>query len=161
MPTLSVVGTSVPRIEGSPKVTGGARYTVDVTLPGVLSARVLRSTVPHAVIKGIDTSAALALAGVEAVVTGKDLGGLCTGAAIRDMPVLATDRIRFVGEPIAVIAAQDADSAEAALGLIKLDLKELPSVFDVESAMSESAEILHPHRSSYAGAPELPDTPNL
>src|SRR5262245_38061186 len=108
--TLSVVGTSVPRIEGRPKVTGGARYTVDVTLPGTLTARVLRSTVPHAVINAIDTSAALALPGVAAVVTGEELRGLCTGASIRDMPVLATGRVRFVGEPIAVVAAGDADT---------------------------------------------------
>jgi CO/xanthine dehydrogenase Mo-binding subunit len=161
MPALSVVGTSVPRSEGRSKVTGDARYTVDASLPGVLTARVLRSTVPHAVIKGIDSSAALALPGVRGVVTGADLHGLRTGASIRDMPVLAWERVRFVGEPIAMVAAGDADSAEAALALIKLDLDELPAEFDVEAAMSTSATTIHPDRSSYPGAPELPDTPNI
>jgi CO/xanthine dehydrogenase Mo-binding subunit len=134
---------------------------VDVTLPGTLTARVLRSTVPHAVINNIDASAALTLPGVAAVVTGADLQGLCTGASIRDMPVLATGRVRFVGEPVAVVAANDPDTADAALALIRLDLTELPSVFDVESALTESAPIIHPERSSYAGAPELPDIPSI
>ncbi|MFN0070497.1 MAG: xanthine dehydrogenase family protein molybdopterin-binding subunit, partial [Chloroflexota bacterium] len=161
MPTLTVVGTSVPRIEGRPKVMGTARYTVDVSLPGMLTARVLRSTVAHAIIRSIHTDAARALPGVRAVITGQDLGGLLTGASIRDMPVLAGDRVRFVGEPLAMVAADDADIAEAALHLIQVNLEEIAAELDVEAAMKPAATIIHPDRSKYSGAPNLPPTPNI
>lgn len=161
MPTFSVVGTDVPRIEGRQKVTGAARYTVDVALPGTLTARVLRATVPHATITRIDTSAAQALPGVRGVVTGADLGGLRTGASIRDMPVLAVDRVRFVGEPIAIVAADNADIAEEALKAIVVEYDELPAELDAQTAMRPEATIIHPERSSYTGAPELPETPNI
>lgn len=161
MPQFSVVGTDVPRIEGRSKVTGVACYTVDVSLPGMLCARVVRSQVPHATLKRIDTSAARAVPGVHGVVTGADLGGLRTGASVRDMPVLAIDRVRFVGEPIAVVAAESAEIAEEALGLIQVEYEELPTVFDAEAATRSNATILHPDRADYAGAPELPPKPNL
>src|SRR5579872_780578 len=95
---LRVVGSDVPRIEGRAKVTGATRYAVDVQLPGMLWARVLRSQVAHGRITRLDTTAARALPGVHAVITGADLGDLHVGVALRDMPVLATKSVRFTGE---------------------------------------------------------------
>jgi nicotinate dehydrogenase large molybdopterin subunit len=87
-----VVGTDVPRIEGRDKVTGATRYAVDVQLPGMLCVRVLRSQVAHARLVRVDASAARNVSGVHAVLTGADLGPLRVGVAIKDMPVLCTDR---------------------------------------------------------------------
>src|SRR5919204_758920 len=92
MQQLRVVGTDAPRIEGREKVTGASVYTVDVKLPGMLWARILRSTVPHATLERVDASAARSVPGVQAVVTGADLNGLLTGVSVHDMPVLCTDR---------------------------------------------------------------------
>lgn len=161
MPQLRVVGTDVPRIEGRDKVIGATRYAVDVQLPGMLWARMLRSQMPHAALKRIDVSAARALPGVHAVLTGADIGDRRLGVAIRDMPILAVDRVRFAGEPIAAVAAESLDVAEQALGLIEVEYDDLPAVFDAREAMSEVAPVLHPQRETYAGAPELPSIPNL
>src|SRR5689334_21547838 len=161
MAGLRVVGTDVPRIEGREKVTGATRYTVDIQLPGMLWARVLRSQVPHATLRGIDTAAARALPGVRAVLTGADIGGRRMGAAIRDMPILAAERVCYLGDPVAAVAADSPEIAEHALDLIAVEYDELPGVFDAVEAMSESAPEVHPERSSYIGAPELPAIRNL
>jgi CO/xanthine dehydrogenase Mo-binding subunit len=161
MAELRVVGTSVPRIEGHDKVTGTTRYTVDVQLPGMLWARVLRSQVPHATLRRVDASAARSLPGVYSVLTGADLGGLRIGSTIRDMPILAADRVCFLGDPIAAVAAETPDIAERALALIQVDYDELPAVFDAVEAMSDAAPVVHPNRASYIGAPDLPPIPNI
>jgi CO/xanthine dehydrogenase Mo-binding subunit len=161
MPELRVVGTDVSRIEGKAKVTGVTVYTVDVRLPGMLWARILRSQAPHARLKRVDASAAWAVPGVHAVVTGADLGGLRTGVAMQDMPVLATDRVRFVGEPIAAVAAESLEQADAALQRIEVEYADLPTVFDPLETMTDRAPLLHPDRATYAGAPEVPDIPNV
>jgi CO/xanthine dehydrogenase Mo-binding subunit len=160
-PQLRVVGTDVPRIEGREKVTGATRYAVDAQLPGMLWARVLRSQVPHAMLKRVDASAARALPGVHAVLTGADIGDRRVGVAIRDMPILAVDRVCFAGEPIAAVAAETPQIAEQALSLISVEYSDLPAVFDAEEAMSSSAPVVHPRRESYTGAPELPPIQNL
>jgi CO/xanthine dehydrogenase Mo-binding subunit len=156
-----VVGTDVPRIEGRDKVTGATRYTVDVQLPGMLWARVLRSQVPHATLKRVDASAARALPGVHAAITAAEIGDRRLGVAIRDMPVLAVDCVRYVGEPIAAVAADTPEIAEQALALIEVEYTEVPTVFDAEEAMAETAPLVHTNRSSYVGAPELPPITNL
>ena len=89
---VSTIGRSVPRIEGAAKVTGGEPYAADVTIPGSLHARVLRSTVGHARINGIDTSRAKALPGVHAVLTGADVSNVYVGQRLKDMPLLAIDQ---------------------------------------------------------------------
>jgi CO/xanthine dehydrogenase Mo-binding subunit len=160
-PQLRVVGASVPRIEGREKVTGATHYAVDVKRPGMLWARILRSQVPHATLGSIDVAAARALPGVHAVLTGADIGGLRVGVAVRDMPVLCTERVCYAGDPIAAVAAESAECAEQALGLIQVEYHEQPSVFDAELAMSADAPLLHPNRAAYGGAPELPPIPNL
>jgi CO/xanthine dehydrogenase Mo-binding subunit len=161
MQELRVVGRDIPRIEGRDKVTGTTRYAVDVQLPGMLWARILRSQVPHARLSRIDVTAARALPGVHAVITGHDIGERRVGVAIRDMPVLARDRVCYAGEPIAAVAAESAEIAEQALASIEVVYDELPAVFDVQQALTTSAPIIHPERASYAGAPELPALPNL
>jgi CO/xanthine dehydrogenase Mo-binding subunit len=161
MPELRVVGKDVPRIEGRAKVTGVTCYAVDVQRAGMLWARVLRSQVPHARLARIDVSAARALPGVHAVLTGADIGDKRIGVAIRDMPVLAIDRVCYAGEPLVAVAAESVDIADQALAVVEIEYEELPAVFDIADAMDTAAPTIHPNRTSYAGAPELPPITNL
>src|ERR671939_1590735 len=107
---LTVVGQPIVREDGPAKVTGAARYTADVPLQGTLWAKCLRSPLPHARIVRIDTSRAATLPGVQAVITAADLPDRLWGRWLKDMPVLARDRVRFVGEKVAAVAAADADT---------------------------------------------------
>src|SRR4029077_2377272 len=109
------------RIDGADKVSGAAKYAADIVRPGTLHARILRSPVPHARIVSIDTSRAQALPGVHAVLTAADIPDYLIGRAMRDMPILARDKVRFVGEKVAAVAAVDLDTAEEALGLIEVE----------------------------------------
>jgi len=145
---LSVVGKGVPKIDGILKVTGKAVYGADFSLPGMLYGKILRSTVPHAKILNIDTSKALQLPGVRAIITGKDFPwGLKYGftAITRDQTPLAQDKVRYIGDEVAAVAAIDEDTAEEALDLIKVEYEELPAVFDPLEAMKEGAPQLHDH----------------
>ena len=151
--TLSVVGQSVPRGEGPDKVSGGATYAADLTLPGLLTGKVLRSPFPHARIVRIDTSRAANLPGVHAVLTGQDLPDRLVGRLLKDIHILAKDRVRFVGEKVVAVAAEDADIAEEALLLVDVEYEELPAVFDPLEAMKPDAPVLHPDMDSYSGLP--------
>ena len=118
-------------LDGPDKVTGAARYTFDVSLPGMLHAKVLRSPHPHARIRSIDTGRAEGLPGVAAVVTGIDAVGLPDpyyGVAIRDQPVVAIDKVRYVGDMVAAVAAVDEEIAYRALALIEVHYDPLPAV---------------------------------
>ena len=137
------------RIEGELKVTGRARYTADASLPGMLWAAFAKSTLPHARIVSIDTAAAKAVPGVHAVLTGADIGPHYWGRQLFDWPVLAFERVRFVGERVAVVAAESADAAEEAASRIVIEYEELPAVFDAEEALHDGAPILHPDPSAY------------
>ena len=148
-----VVGRSTPRAEVT-KVTGEERYTSDIDLPGTLWAKALRSPHPHARIRRIDTSLAEAAPGVRAVLTGADVRGILYGRRYRDLCVLADDRVRFFGERVAAVAAEDRDLAQEALELIQVDYEELPAVFDPVAALREDAPILHPEVNTYPGLPE-------
>src|SRR4051794_25945219 len=110
-PAASTLGKPVPRVEGVDKVTGRARYTADVVLPNTLWAVNVRSPFAHARIVSVDTSRALCVPGVRAVLTGQDFAGVRTGRFLRDLPILCEDRVRFIGDKVAVVAA---DSPEAA-----------------------------------------------
>ena len=101
MVSLQVIGQPVPRADGPEKATGAALYAGDVQLPGTLFGKVLRSPFPHARIVRVETALAAALAGVHAVVTGQDVKGVLYGRRLRDVPALAWDRARFVGDPVA------------------------------------------------------------
>ncbi len=150
------IGVSTPRIDGIEKVTGAAKFTGDIALPGLLEARVLRSPLPHAAIEAIDIRKAEALAGVVAVLTRDDLKDIDPfyGNCLRDRAIVAMDRVRFVGEPVAVVAAEDALIAEEALALIDVRYKELPCVADIDAARAEGAPLLH---QDAAGAGEFHD----
>jgi CO/xanthine dehydrogenase Mo-binding subunit len=130
----------VAALDGPDKVTGAARYTFDFGLPGMLHAKVLRSPHPHARIRSIDTSRAEALPGVAAVVTGVDATRLPDpyyGVAIRDQPVVAIDKVRYVGDMVAAVAAVDEETAYRALGLIDVQYEMLPAVMSIEEALAE------------------------
>src|ERR1044071_4221879 len=110
------IGISVPRVDGIEKVTGAAKFTGDLAITGVLEAKVLRSSLPHAVIESIDLRKALSVRGVVAILTRDDLVDIDPyyGNCLRDRAVVATDKVRFVGEPVAVVAAESSLQAEEA-----------------------------------------------
>jgi CO/xanthine dehydrogenase Mo-binding subunit len=146
-----VIGQPLPRVEGAAKVSGALHYAADTVRPGMLWGKVLRSPLAHARILNIDTSGALSLPGVKAVITAADMNPRLIGATLKDMPVMARDRVRFVGEEIAAVAAVDANTAEEAVQLIEVEYEELPAVFDPLEAMKAEAPILHPDYASYQG----------
>jgi carbon-monoxide dehydrogenase large subunit len=151
--TFQVIGTATPRADAVEKVTGEARYTSDTMMPGTLWAKSLRSPYAHARIVSVDTSRAAALPGVRAVLTGADVSGVLFGRRMRDVPVLAEHVVRFVGERVAAVAADDATIAEAACQLIDVVYEELPTVLGPEQALADGAPMLHPEVNSYAGLP--------
>ena len=157
--SYQVIGRSIPRTDNTGKVTGEARYTSDVLLPGTLWAKTLRSPYPHARIKSIDVSRAEKAPGVRAVLTGNDVRGILYGRRYRDISVLAQDRARFMGERVAAVAAETLEQAESALDLIQVEYEELPAVFDPESALQEGAPLIHPDVGSYKGLPKPLDCP--
>jgi len=148
------IGKPKPRIEGNSKVTGEAVYAADKMIPGTIWGKVLRSSYTHARILRIDTSQARSHPGVLSVITAKDVSGVLTGRRLKDMPILARDVVRFVGERIAVVAAEDPGVAEEAANLIVVEYEELPAVFDPLTAVGESAPLLHQNIVTYKGLPE-------
>jgi CO/xanthine dehydrogenase Mo-binding subunit len=157
----AVIGKSIPRLEGADKVTGKARYAADVSLPGMLWGKLARSPLPHARIVRIVVDKARALPGVHAVLTAADIPPVLVGRRMHDMPLLAGDRVRFVGEPVAAVAAETPEVAEQAVSLIEVEYDELPAVFDPLEALGESAPILHADPGAYAGAPKERPHPNV
>lgn len=152
MPDFRLIGTPAPRVDGAEKVTGRARYAAAHPLPKLLWGRVMHGARLHARIVRIDTSAAAALAGVHAVITGADVRGHLYGRAVKDMPALADGRVRYAGERVAAVAAEDEDVAREALDLIEVEYEELPAVFDVEEALRPDAPQLHDDPGGYPGA---------
>src|SRR5207244_13056165 len=136
-------GKPIGRIDGVEKVSGEARYSGDVSVPGLIWGKTLRSPLPHARIVRIDTSRAKALPGVLAVLTAQDLPNILVGRRMFDMPLLARDRVRFIGKRVAVVAALDPDIAEEALSLIDVEYEDLPAAFDPVEAIKAGAPILH------------------
>ena len=156
MVSFKVIGSSAPRVDGIDKVTGRARYTADIDREGMLWGKVLHSPYAHARIVSIDTSAAEALPGVFAVITGPDTSGGFYGSNLKDLPVLARQRVRFAGERVAAVAAIDEDVAQQAIDLIEVEYEQLPAVFDAFEAMEPGAPILHPDFNTYAGVTDTP-----
>ncbi|MHB1405803.1 MAG: xanthine dehydrogenase family protein molybdopterin-binding subunit [Desulfitobacteriaceae bacterium] len=141
---FSVVGHSVRRKDVEAKATGQAVYAGDMKFDGLLHGKALRSAYPHAKIIDIDTSAAKAMSGVRAVITAKDIPGINRfGLAIADQPVLADDKVRMMGDAVALVAADTLEIAEEACRLIKIDYEELPGVFTIEDALREGAPKVH------------------
>src|SRR5436190_5892940 len=135
----SQVGQSIPRLEARAKVTGRAEYAYQLSLPGMLYGKIFRSTVAHGRIRRIDTRAAAQQPGVHAVITGDDIVRLIPdpyyGPAFHDQPILALEKVRHVGEPVAVVLATDPHIAEQALSLIEAEYDELPAVYDEVEAL--------------------------
>jgi len=148
---MRVVGQRVAHHDFVDKVKGSLYYAADWQLPGMLHARLVRSLVPSARIVSIDTEEALALPGVAAVLTGADVprnslverasGGL--GELLVPMPILAAERVRYVGEPIAVVAAVTQQVADEAAELVAVEYEELPGLFDMEAALEPGAPLVH------------------
>ena len=152
MSTLNVVGKSITRPDAYDKVTGGRGYPVNYSLPGMLHMKMLRSPYPHAKIKSIDTSAAVALPGVRGVLTPDEVPEKYftpvyfvpynAPSMVQDF-ILMSDTVRWAGQPVAAVAATSEEIAEAALEFIDVDYEELPAVFDPEEAMQNGAPQLH------------------
>ena len=152
------------RVEGPLKVTGRARYSADLQQPGTLWARFLLSPRPHARIVAIDATAARAVPGVHAVLSGEDIGRRRFGRMLFDWPVLAFDRVLFPGQRVAAVAAGTREAAEEAVSLIDVEYEDLPAVFDSEESLVDGAPVLHPEAAEYyyaAGEREPLPHPNL
>ncbi|MGD0657238.1 MAG: molybdopterin cofactor-binding domain-containing protein [Syntrophorhabdales bacterium] len=145
---FTVINTHVHNVDGIAKVTGRATYTFDVVLPGMLYGKILRSPHPHAKIKGIDYSKAMALPGVKAVATGNDTIGAKQGIWRRykdlcDEQLLTIDKVRYIGEPVAAVAAVTEEIAEKALELIDVDYEVLPATYEPLDAIKKDAPEIH------------------
>jgi carbon-monoxide dehydrogenase large subunit len=149
------VGRPINRIEGPAKVSGQTSYAADLTFPDVVVGKSLRSPYAHARILRIDADAAKRIPGVLAVLTGADLPDVLIGRQLHDMPILAREEVRFIGERVAVVAAEKLEIAEAALAHITIDYQELRGLFDPLEAVQPDAPILHPQFSNYRG-PKFP-----
>ncbi len=150
MKSYHVIGKRLPRVDAADKVKGRALYTDDLSMPGMLCGMILRSPFAHAKILKIDTSRAIKLPGVKAVVTGEDtpkvkFGVISRSTKYMDEFPLSVDKVRFIGEEVAAVAAVDADAAMEAIDKIEVKYEELPSVFDPEEAQIPEAPQIHDH----------------
>jgi CO/xanthine dehydrogenase Mo-binding subunit len=149
MPTNPIgggqIGRSIPRLEAREKVTGRAEYTHLMRLPGMLYGKIFRSTVPHGRIKSVDVSAAKKIPGVFRVITAADVVKVIPdpyyGPAFHDQPILAMDKVRFVGEPVAVVLAADPHVADAAVQAITAEYEELEPIYDEVEAMTSASHV--------------------
>lgn len=137
------------RLDGAAKTNGTTKYTADLEFPGALQAAFVRSPYPHARIRSVDTSRARALEGVRAVLTGSDVRGLRLGRRLQDWPLLCWDRVLFVGDRVAAVAADTRAIAEEAVRLIDVGYEELPAIFDIDAAVRPDAPVLHPDTATY------------
>ncbi|MBI4528726.1 MAG: xanthine dehydrogenase family protein molybdopterin-binding subunit [Deltaproteobacteria bacterium] len=144
-----VIGVPVERVDGVEMVSGKALYGVDVRLPGMLWGKVLRSPIAHGRVLRIDTEKAGKHPGVRAVITAKDVPQRRYGLAVKDEPMFALDKVCYIGDAVAAVAAVDERTAEEALDLIEVDYEELPGVFEVEEAMRDGAPLVHEQMESY------------
>lgn len=156
------IGKPIARFDGRAKVTGDTLYTADLSFPGLVWGKCLRSPLPHARILEIDTSEAKRLKGVVAVLTASDITTRLHGRRLKDIPGLAQGKVRFVGEKVAAVGAESPEIAEEALNRIKVDYEELKAVYDPLEAMSPGAPILHEKLATYENL-RLPvsDLPNV
>jgi len=149
---LKYVGHNVPRVDGIEKVTGTAKFVGDIAVPGMLSGKILRSSYPHARILSIDTKPAEDLPGVVAVLTAGDIADV--NPIYNGRPVIAMNKVRYVGEPVAAVAAVDLASAEEALSLIQVNYEELPAVTGIDAALKNGAPSIHEDKNGNIGTHE-------
>src|ERR671924_1202944 len=145
---IADIGKSVRRLDYETKVTGTAQYLADVKVPGVCYGKILRSPYPHARIKRINASKAQKVSGVVAVLARDDIlhdEGIepYYGPVFKDQTIVAVEKVRHVGDPVAAVAALDLDAAEEALHLIDVEYEELPAVLDVHEALKLGATLVH------------------
>jgi putative selenate reductase molybdopterin-binding subunit len=140
------------RVDGELKVSGQLMYADDLALPGLLYVAVVRSPYPHAHIVSVNTEEARKVLGVHLVLTGADVADIRFGRAVRDVPILAVDKVRFVGEMVVAVAADGHDIAEEAAALVDVQYESLPEVFDPVEALQPGAPAVHDQPWSYAGA---------
>jgi CO/xanthine dehydrogenase Mo-binding subunit/aerobic-type carbon monoxide dehydrogenase small subunit (CoxS/CutS family) len=145
------------RQEAPEKTTGNALFTGDLKRPGMLVGKFLRSSVPHARVKSIDTSAAMALAGVTTVITAADFPDKRIGFMVHDEYVMARGKVRYIGEPMAAVAAVDEATADLALDLIRVEMEDLPAVFTISEGLDADAPLIHEEYKKYTS--EFPLTP--
>ncbi|MFM0043061.1 MULTISPECIES: xanthine dehydrogenase family protein molybdopterin-binding subunit [Paraburkholderia] len=146
--TRHVIGKRTQQVDAFDKAVGRAIFAADISFPRMLMATVVRSPLAHAMIRKIDITRAQAVKGVRAIVTGKDVPYLYN-IPLRDQPFLAIDRVRYVGEPVVAIAAEDEDAALEAASLVQVDYDPLPAIFDPVEAMRPDATLIHPDYASY------------
>ena len=147
---LDVLAEPEYRVEGHLKVTGRARYAADMRMDGMLHTIYVRSPLPHARIRSIDITRARSVPGVHAILTGADLPEHARfGRRLQDWPVLATDRVRFIGDRVAAIAAETREAGEEAAALVEVEYEELPCVNTPEEALADQAPVLHPDADAY------------
>jgi CO/xanthine dehydrogenase Mo-binding subunit len=156
---LKYVGHNVARVDGVEKVTGKAKFVGDLVVPGMLYGKILRSTYPHARIRSIDISQAEALPGVVAVLTATDIADL--NPIYNGRPVIALNKVRYVGEPVAAVAAVDLATADEALSLIDVDYEELPAVVGIDAATRKDAPLIHEEKGSNIGTHEKVERGNV
>src|SRR5438093_7710511 len=142
------IGKSVRRLDYETKVTGKALYLADMNVPGMCHGKILRSPLPHARVKKIDISKALKVAGVVAIITRDDIlhdEGIepYYGPVFKDQTIVAVEKVRHVGDPVAAVAALTIDAAEEALRLIEIEYEELPAVLDVHESLKPGAKLVH------------------
>lgn len=143
MATHTIVGHSIPQIDGEKKAQGIVEFVTDLELPGMLYGKILRSPHPHARLLSIDPSKAKRLKGVKAVVTAEDTPKIPFGPRTEDWQIFAVDKVRFIGDEVAAVAAVDEDTAEEALELIRVEYEGLPAVYDPIEAMGPGAPMIH------------------
>ncbi len=144
-----MIGNSPPRLEAADKATGRARYVDDLRLPGMLHAALVTSPHAHARVLGYRLEKARAIPGVKAIVTGADLPGVRAGGIIKDEFMVARGKVRYVGEPVAAVAATDAETAARAAAAIEIDYEPLEPVLSIDEALAPGAPILHEDYASY------------
>lgn len=145
LPPGSAIGRDVPRVDALAKVTGEARYAGDLQVPGMLHGRLWRSTHGHATIKAIHLNGADEVPGVVAIMTGENVPAADPryGHALKDRPLIAVDRVRFVGEPVVAVAAETLQAADDAVALIDVEFEELPLAVTLDAALADDTPLLH------------------
>ena len=145
MSEYTLIGKRMPRVDSRAKVMGKAKFTADLKLPGLLVGKVKRSPYAHARILSIDTSKAASLPGVKSIVTGDDTEGIKWGVFgyTRDQQFIQTEKVRYIGDEVAGVAAVDEETALKALDLIQVEYEELPAVYESMEAMASETELIH------------------
>jgi CO/xanthine dehydrogenase Mo-binding subunit len=154
---LLYVGKGLTKVDAVEKVTGKAVYGFDYAMAHMLHGKFKRSDVPHAEVLSVDVTKAMTVPGVRAILTGKDIPPTLFGAGLSDTPIIARNRVRYVGEPVAAVAAETVQAAQEAVDLVEVKYRELPAVFDPEEAMKENPPaVLHPDIMKYTKSPKWP-----